>query len=434
MAQIDTSIYNRQLVPDAMGSVQRGLSMREMIDDQKVKRQARENQQSIKDAYSQGITKGPEGKYSVDRQKTLSALAKGNHPQAFMQAKAGFQKQDQDASNQKFLDFKRKTDASGKLIDNMFNQDSYSKALEQADTLGIDLTDFPKQYDEGFVNKARTTLMGVKNKLADEARTRGLDLQEASLKSQIYDRKQKNVIARERIKSQSKTAQKVAGSKPTKFTDERQKAAGKAYVKAQETRPMVSNLSGLIDSAINAQIEYSLHAKAGTGPFATGMGLKKYFSQDTADLNALLKKLNLKNMIKTFAGMSKAIDTDGERMAWDGTQADISNDDRTNMKILLSQKSLILKNLTELDSKRDYVEKYETMDGYRSPILNGEFSSMMSPTGQMQLINKKEVKDKSLQGFMTVDEYANENARGKETSQPKVLKPNQTFKTNEIEW
>jgi hypothetical protein len=80
--------------------------------------------------------------------------------------------------------------------------------------------------------------------------------------------------------------------------------------------------------------DYSKKSIGGTGPIATGFGLKKSVSSDLERLNSKFKKGSLEEMSRMFAGMSKAVDSEGERRAFESTQPSVELDDSTNRAIL----------------------------------------------------------------------------------------------------
>jgi hypothetical protein len=81
-------------------------------------------------------------------------------------------------------------------------------------------------------------------------------------------------------------------------------------------------------------IEYKKKSLFGTGPIATGFGLKKYIDQPSESLESKFAKLGLDEMVKMFAGMSKAVDSDAERRAFQSTQPALKLDDKTNLALL----------------------------------------------------------------------------------------------------
>jgi len=182
---------------------------------------------------------------------------------------------------------------------------------------------------------------------------------------------------------------------------------------------------GTVDDAIDSMEQYSKKTVFGTGPIATAFGLRKYTDQDLENLNAKLKAVNLKNMTTTFSGMSKAIDSDAERRAWNGTQADIANDDVTNMNILLAQRSILMKDKAEANAQKEYVMRNGNLDGYQSPI-DGKVKTLISQDGEMDLFPNEQSKQALKQGFMTLDQFARKSIK-KTTPQsenaPQMNKP-----------
>jgi hypothetical protein len=72
----------------------------------------------------------------------------------------------------------------------------------------------------------------------------------------------------------------------------------------------------------------------GTGPIANAFGFKEAFDKDLEEINSRFKKGSLDEMVKMFAGMSKAVDSEGERKAFETTQPSTRLDDPTNISLL----------------------------------------------------------------------------------------------------
>lgn len=200
----------------------------------------------------------------------------------------------------------------------------------------------------------------------------------------------------------------AAGSTPGgQFKKELHKQTAKSF--AQELENVGKLQTGLsdVDDALSALEQYGESTMMGTGPIATGFGMKKYLSRDTEALDAKLKKINLTNMATTFSGMSRAIDSEVERKAWESTQADISNDDKTNAAVLLGAKSLMLKQAFEMQQKADYADQKGDLDGYRSKL--SQVISMMNPKGQMELVHKKQIPELKKAGYQSVDKFASDS-------------------------
>lgn len=109
--------------------------------------------------------------------------------------------------------------------------------------------------------------------------------------------------------------------------------------------------------------EYSKKTIGGTGPLATIGGLTKYGSEKAENLDAQFKKMNLDTMVKMFNGMSRAVDSDRERAAFEAAQPSLTNDDNTNARLIAERiaaaKSLLRKQkeaLSSIDKQGNFVE------------------------------------------------------------------------------
>ncbi len=178
----------------------------------------------------------------------------------------------------------------------------------------------------------------------------------------------------------------------------------KEFQKQQAQLPAIQTTMDEIDKGIDAAIKYSKGNIGGTGPIASVGGLRAVNNKELENLKAQYNTLNVKNMAQTFQGMSKAIDSDAERRAWNATQPSINKDDTTNIQIMLGMKSLLLKQKAEIEAQRDYAAENEgKMDGYISPVL-GKMSTVVNNKGDLILVDNSAVGD-----YPSLDEYA-ENA------------------------
>lgn len=75
MAGIDHSIYFQAKPLDIFGSVQRGLEMRNTLDQRELQKKEREKQAQIDQAYQAGVVQNPDGTYSYDNNLAMSRLA-----------------------------------------------------------------------------------------------------------------------------------------------------------------------------------------------------------------------------------------------------------------------------------------------------------------------------------------------------------------------
>jgi hypothetical protein len=203
----------------------------------------------------------------------------------------------------------------------------------------------------------------------------------------------------------------IKGAGKNKFIQNLDTAQGKMFAKEIESVDQLQTGINDVDEALRALHQYGKGTfNLGTGPMATLGGLTKHVSGDTDRLNSQFKKINLGNMVRTFGGMSRAIDTDTERKAWEATQGDVNLDDKTNAEVLYGQKSLMLKHLYELKQKAEYVNQNDTLRGYKSNL--SQVISVLSPKGEMTLIPKKAFGDYAKKGYQTVDKFVS-NSWGK---------------------
>jgi hypothetical protein len=224
-----------------------------------------------------------------------------------------------------------------------------------------------------------------------------------------YQKKQVE-LAEKKLKSEGKKP------KETEFGKAVHKKQAADFAESQKALQTNANNMSKVDEAMNAQLQYSKDETLGTGPIATLGGLTKYVSQDTESLDAKFKDIDLKNMVSTFAGMSKAVDSDAERRAWKSTQASVSNDDETNVQILLGSKSSLLKDRIVSQAKADYVDKYGNLDRFDHPILRGEQTTIVDPKGELQIVDKTQIPNLKKAGFRDLDKYASDLLKGKKES------------------
>ncbi len=202
----------------------------------------------------------------------------------------------------------------------------------------------------------------------------------------------------------------------TPFEKAAESQRGKAYAQLVDASKEVDSQLQNVDVALEALKSY----KAGgsdTGPKAAALGQLGGLAPETNELEAKLRAVNIKNMAATFQGMSKAIDSNAERRAWQHTQASLGNATPTNFGILLGQKALIMKGQEEAKAQQEYAEANGTLKGYRSPVL-GHLEAVVSKSGEMSLVQKSAVPGLKKQGLMTVDEYVAKHYGGSAKAAP----------------
>lgn len=193
--------------------------------------------------------------------------------------------------------------------------------------------------------------------------------------------------------------------KQGKFMAGAESEQGKAYGETQSGAVKASEQMTYIDDALNGLKEYSKNSVAGTGPLATGFGLKKYFDEPTQNLESKFRMVDLRNMVSTFQGMSKAVDSQTERAAWESTQPSLKNDDTVNANILLGSKAIAMKAQLEAKAQKAWVESgHGNLQGYETPIL-GKTKALMGKDGQMIIVPDEQVQNAMKNGYETLDHY-----------------------------
>lgn len=133
MAGLDTSIYFKQQAPDLMGSFEKGLNMRSMLDE-------RNQKAALKDAYNQGMVTNPDGTTSFDSSKIVGALNKAGLGQQAFEAQQNFDKQNKAKQLEQL-------NMTGQILGSANDQNSWALAKARASQMGIDVSQIPDQYD-----------------------------------------------------------------------------------------------------------------------------------------------------------------------------------------------------------------------------------------------------------------------------------------------
>ena len=173
MAQIDSSIYFQQQTPDILGSVQKGLSMRDMLDE-------RNKKKATDKAFQAGMVQNPDGTTTFDKGKTLSELARVGGKE-YLSAKTQFDQMDADALKMKKEKTAFDTDLIARYGSGIKDQSTYESALGELSRQGVDTSGMPRQYDpnlvQGYVNRA----LSYKDQLDQRNKTEELAIKRAEL-------------------------------------------------------------------------------------------------------------------------------------------------------------------------------------------------------------------------------------------------------------
>lgn len=124
-------------------------------------------------------------------------------------------------------------------------------------------------------------------------------------------------------------------------------------VNADETK--IQQLIKQIDDAQKTFDQYSKKSMGGTGVLAQAKGYLGSMAPETQKLESKFNALGLDTLVKTFSGMSKAVDTDAERAYFQSTQPSLKNDDTVNKEILKGMKDRAVSMLNKYrDTKAMY--------------------------------------------------------------------------------
>lgn len=152
--------------------------------------------------------------------------------------------------------------------------------------------------------------------------------------------------------------------------------------------------------------KYSKGSLFGTGRLATLGGTTKMFSEKTEQLDSKFKKIALDEMVKMFAGMSKAVDSDAERRAFEATQPSIELHDTTNRRLLddkIKAAESLLKKTKEAKQKYD---QFGTFDPAvtREAAQTTEKVVVQNSKGQRFRLPKSQLQSAIAQGYTQVEE------------------------------
>lgn len=200
--------------------------------------------------------------------------------------------------------------------------------------------------------------------------------------------------------------------KPTIFEKRLEEKAADDYIKTQQVAEDSVKQDAQLDDALQSQLKFSKDTVFGTGllysdlPF-TDKSPFRGLSREAEQLDAKYKQLGLDKMVKMFSGMSKAVDSDAERLAFEKTTPSIKNDDATNTQIILGAKAINFRNKIEAKAQQKYLNEKGDLKGYTSPMMDTPTSVVVDKNGNFKLIPTKQLDLAQKSGFMTIDNYAN---------------------------
>jgi hypothetical protein len=249
---------------------------------------------------------------------------------------------------------------------------------------------------------------------AEDARGRVMSERDAMLKQMMDEYKmlqgatpnQMSELDRAKIESEKARAEKFrADAQKAQLSENKDSFQDKEKIKEEvkirtenrkERKNIEKDMSAtekLVKDLEEAKREFEKYSKnkiGGTGPIATLFGLTKYLSEDTEKLDSLFKQQNLETMTKLFAGMSKAVDSDAERRAFEAAQPSVANDDETNRSIferrIKAAKDLLKKQKSSyqsIDKEGNIKEESSTAQGESS----GPYGNKVTRNGKNYIWN-----------------------------------------------
>lgn len=187
-----------------------------------------------------------------------------------------------------------------------------------------------------------------------------------------------------------------------------QKEAKKADIKSsvqekKENREIRNDAKSALDAleqqekTINEALKMLEEDGVATGP------LDQYYSKFTAKGQTLEKKLNnlaLDKMVKMFAGMSKAIDSDAERAFFQSTVPSMGDYERVNIETLRDLRDTIQKLKAKTNKAISSYDKSGTFKEQDSI----EHVTMVAPNGQVKTVRKDKVQKYLDKGAKVLEE------------------------------
>jgi hypothetical protein len=158
------------------------VSLKDAGIDLQNRQQAQQDDADTRAAFAAGVKTDPTtGQPTFDRGATLSTIAKLN-PTKAVQMKSAFDQQDAAAAQAKLANAKAQTELSAaqlahataingsldKILQGVSDQATYTSAIQHAQQMGIDTSQFPPQYDPTIVQRAHQQVLSTQEVLAQK--------------------------------------------------------------------------------------------------------------------------------------------------------------------------------------------------------------------------------------------------------------------------
>lgn len=368
---VDTSMYGMIRPIDAMGAVDSGMRMRDMIDERKKK-------SAIQNAYKAGTQIGPDGKVTVDSNLTASALAKGGYGQEAYQAQ-----QQAQTEQQKHMEMAVKQSQYGaQVLGAAKNQQEWELGLQQLQNNGMDASKLPSQYSPE-----------TQKMLVDSAMTLGDRLTE-QWKQKDYALKDREVRVKEReayaksgggagggvggLTEGFKAADKDYAKDYNDFTGGGEVKAIDAITKLRDMQKIMSEDTGII--------------QAGGGPISGSLPDAFRTQKSIAQRDNIVSAAN-SALKATFGGQL----SDGERKALANEFYNDRLSNAENLKIIERKIGELENGLETQRAKSGYFQQYGSLTGFKPQINEqqkqtrdryaaGKFADRLKPKGGSMLV------------------------------------------------
>lgn len=291
---IDASIYQNMQSADFGGAIDRGLRMRDMIEQ-------RRDKDAVKKAYQENMTTGPDGKMALNRDG-LTAKLMAINPQIGMEAQRGFTQDDQASAKAKLENQKAEIDklhAGSQIVSAMTPENylagraqllkidpSWDKHLppvydkKTLDGLGQFATTAVQRFDQQF--KTAESVRDQKNKDRDAGlKAAELNLKKASGEQLPIDTK--HFVDKLSTKNADKVAIKnqidSVLSTWDKLSDDQKVTAGRQLIKTLNSTEGSDAVGAEESRRLGGKLEFALGNLTNSNPMQFGRDLSGFKEQ-----------------------------------------------------------------------------------------------------------------------------------------------------------
>lgn len=392
---IDTSMYRYQspFRGKLSDSFNQGMKMGDLANQRK------KNEQ-INDTFRRNMYEKPNGEIGFKKAAVLKDLA-GLDAATAMKASDYFKKNELQESSLE-ADLRARAAYASK------DQRSYLEGKKWLESQGVSTKDYPAIYDEGFNKSILDRAVPILDRMKIENNASMLKLMGLKQADDHFRARQDIDLAKLKMQIDEYNSKKSKGN--STFNTQVQKKKADSFQKMQASYTDFSNNLELIEDAISATIKHSNETLMGTGAFETAFGATGYLGGADEELRAKYSKVKIKNLINEMKGFAKSMDSNAERRAYEAKEAKLTNDEDTNLSILLGQKSVMMKLMTEAQAQREYVEKNGDLDGYKPKI--DQLTSLIDQNGKLVLFPRSQKARMKKLGYQEIDDFAKKATKG----------------------